>query len=87
MAKTDQQQHQECVEKFIELANQFSADGVSTNIVSNALMHASGVYASYVVAGNSGGLSDSGVDKLAAVYKENLSVIQQAKREQLNQSS
>ena len=43
-------------------------------------MSASAVYASYSVAGNKGGLTESGVDKVAEAYRQNLARIQELKR-------
>lgn len=82
MSESDSEQHLQCMERFIELANGMKNDGVPTRVVSAALMTASGVYATYSVAGNEGGLNASGVDKVAAAYKQNLENIQRAKREQ-----
>lgn len=82
MSESDSQKHSQCMERFIELANTMKNDGVPTRVVSAALMTASGVYATYSVAGNEGGLNASGVDKVAAAYKQNLENIQRAKREQ-----
>ncbi len=44
-------------------------------------MTASGLYASYVAGGNDGGLTDSGVEKVAGVYRRELERIQQIKKE------
>jgi len=45
-------------------------------------MTASGLYATYSVAGNEGGLNASGIDKVTAAFKQNLENVQRAKREQ-----
>lgn len=82
MTTTDQEQHHTCMQRFIDLANTMKNEGVPTRVISAALMTASGVYATYTVAGNNGGLNPSGVDKVTQAYKENLQRIQQAKREQ-----
>ncbi len=82
MSESDSENHLQCMERFIELANTMKNDGVPTRVVSAALMTASGVYATYSVAGNSGGLNPSGVEKVAAAYKQNLENIQRAKREE-----
>ncbi|MAC33074.1 MAG: DUF3144 domain-containing protein [Haliea sp.] len=70
------------MQRFIDLANTMKNEGVPTRVISAGLMTASGVYATYTVAGNSGGLNPSGVDKVAEAYKENLQRIQEAKREE-----
>lgn len=81
MANNDTENHRECVNRFIELANAMKDEGVDINIVSGSLMTASGLYASYVAGGNDGGLTDSGVEKVAGVYKRELERIQQIKKE------
>jgi hypothetical protein len=82
MSASDAENHLQCMERFIELANSMKNDGMPTRVVSAALMTASGLYATYSVAGNEGGLNASGVDKVTAVFKQNLENIQRAKREQ-----
>lgn len=86
MTATDQEQHHTCMQRFIDLANTMKNEGVPTRVISAALMTASGVYATYTVAGNNGGLNPSGVDKVTQAYKENLQRIQQAKREQAQEA-
>lgn len=81
MSNTDSENHQACVQRFIDLANAIKNEGMAINIVSGALMTASALYASYLVAGNDGGLTDSGVDKVAGVYKRELERIQQVKKQ------
>ncbi len=80
MTKTDTEHHQACVQRFIDLANAIKNEGTDANIVSGALMTASAVYTSFLVAGNEGGLTDSGVDKVSAVYKRELDRIQKLKK-------
>lgn len=80
MTKTDAEIHQACVQRFIDLANAIKDEGTAINIVSGALMTASALYASYLVAGNDGGLTDSGVDKVSGVYKRELERIQKLKK-------
>lgn len=72
--------HDDCTERFINLANQLKDEGVPVNVVSWALMSASGIYATYSVAGNTGGLNPSGVDKVADAYRQNLANIQELRR-------
>ena len=73
--------HTECVNRFIELANSMKDEGMAINLISGSLMTASGLYASYVVGGNDGGLSESGIEKVTAVYKRELERIEQLKKE------
>ncbi|MEZ5502025.1 MAG: DUF3144 domain-containing protein [Halioglobus sp.] len=82
MSKTDAEIHNGCVQRFIDLANAMKNEGTDVNIVSGGLMSASALYASFLVAGNDGGLTASGVDKVSAVYKRELERIQRVKREQ-----
>jgi hypothetical protein len=81
MAKTDNEVHQECMQRFVDLANTMKEEGTGTNVVSAGLMTASGVYATYVVGGNEGGLTPSGIDKVTAAYKQQLEQIQQVKKQ------
>ena len=77
----NREEHQECTGKFIELANKLKDEGHDITLVSAALMAASGVYATYTAAGNSGALEPSGVDKVVALFRRNLEHIQQTKRQ------
>lgn len=79
----DQEHHQQCTNKFIKLANEFRKEGIDPNLVSGALMTASGVYATYVAAGNDGALESSGVDKVVDVYRRTLEHHQEVKKAQL----
>ena len=75
-------QHDDCMRRFINLANELKNEGMPVNIVSWSLMSASAIYATYSVVGNDGGLNDSGVDKVAEAYKKNLANIQALKKAQ-----
>jgi len=79
----DQEQHQYCTNKFIELANQLKKEKIDPALVSGALMTASGVYATYIAAGNDGALEPGGVDKVVAVYRRTLEHHQVTKKDQL----
>ena len=87
MADTSQEQHRNSVERFIALANTIKDEGVPIDVVSAGLMTASGVYATFIVGGNDGGLTASGVDKVAAKYKQELEHIQEVKKAQNAQQS
>lgn len=87
MSKDQGAQHDESMRRFIALANELNDDGVPSNIVSWALMTASGIYATYSVAGNEGGLTDAGVEKVADAYRKNLANIQSVKKSGLQQRS
>lgn len=77
------EQHRYCTNKFIELANQLKNENIDSTLVSGALMTASGIYATYVAAGNMGALEPSGVDKVVDLYRRTLEHHQQVKRAQL----
>ena len=79
----DQEQHQYCTNKFIELANQLKKEKIDPALVSGSLMTASGVYATYVAAGNDGALEPGGIDKVVAVYRRTLEHHQVTKKDQM----
>lgn len=76
--------HNRATSAFIDLANKLAKeDDQDAKIVSAALMAASGIYATFTAAGNKGFLAPSGVDKIADMYKNNLSYVQQRKQQEL----
>ena len=76
--------HNQATEQFIVLANEMvNEKGYDHNLVSAALMAASGVYATFVAAGNEGFLAPNGVNTVAETYKNNLAYIQKRKKEEL----
>lgn len=76
--------HNRATTAFIEMANDLAKqEGQDPKIVSAALMAASGIYATFITAGNEGYLAPSGVEKIADVYKNNLGYIQERKKEEL----
>ena len=81
MAKSKEELHKECVDRFIDLANTMKDENIDINIISGGLMTASCIYGSYVVGGNDGGLTESGVEKVAGVYKRELARIQELKKQ------
>ena len=40
MAKSDQDQHFECMNRFIELGNSMKDEGIATNVISGGMMYA-----------------------------------------------
>ncbi len=76
----DRESHNLCTHKFIALANELKEDGHTTQLVSASLMAASGIYATYITAGNTGGLQPSGVDKVVMMYRRALEHIQERKK-------
>ncbi len=84
-AKLITENHAKCVNKFLDVANAMKDEGIEPGPISHALMAASGVYATYAVVGNSGGLTQSGVDKLVSIYRGSLEDIQKTRKEQQRQ--
>ena len=78
----DGEKHNHCTHKFIDLANELAKEGIDPKLVSGALMAASGIYATFIAAGNTGGLEPSGVDKIVTMYRKNLEHIQKRKKEE-----
>ena len=58
---SDRAKHNHCTHKLIDLANELAAEGYDPQLISAALMSASGIYATLITAGNHGGLQPSGV--------------------------
>jgi len=77
---SERESHNECTNRFIDLANTLKDEGHDTQMISAALMAASGIYATYITAGNTGGLQPSGVDKVVMMYRRNLEHIQERKK-------
>jgi hypothetical protein len=78
----DGEKHNYCTQKFIDLANELCKEDIDNKLVSGALMASSGIYATFVAAGNAGGLEPSGVDKIVSMYRRNLEHIQNRKKEE-----
>ena len=73
----------ECVNRFIALANEMTAEGdASGPVVSSGFMMACAVYSTYVVTGNDGALRESGVEKLTKLFGEELATVQARKIEE-----
>jgi hypothetical protein len=77
MADSENEIHQTVMQKFIK------DEGTPTRVVSASLMTASCVYSTYTVAGNGGGLNESGVDKVTDAYRRQLQMIQDAKQKEV----
>ncbi len=73
-------EYNELAKRFITLANQMKDEGKSIQMVNASLMSASGIYATYTAAGDDGGLTESGVEKVVSVYKQNLENVQKIKK-------
>lgn len=81
---SDADKHKYCTNRFIELANELKNEDIDPTLVSGALMTASGVYATYVAAGNDGALEASGVDKIVGLYRRTLEHHQTVKKQKLS---
>ncbi len=79
MSQDKMQEYNELAARFIALANEMKGEGKPIAMVNAALMSASGVYATYTAAGDDGGLTASGVDKVVDAYKLNLENVQKFK--------
>ena len=84
---SDVEKHKYCTNKFIELANQLKAENIEVDMISGALMTASGIYATYIAAGNGGSLKPSGVDKVVNLYRRTLEHHQTVKQQQLQKDN
>ncbi len=74
------EEYNELVGRFIRLANSLKDEGKPIEMISAALMSASGIYATFVAAGNQGFLKKGGVDKITQVYRNNLLNVQKVKQ-------
>ena len=83
---SDQENHNQCTHRFIDLANEMKSEGMDIQLVSAALMTASGIYATYTGAGNEGALHESGINKVVDMYRQNLEFIQKRKKETATQA-
>lgn len=83
----DMEKHNHCTQQFIKLANELKEDGTDITLVNAALMAASGIYATYSVAGNAGALEPSGVEKVVAQYRQNLEHIQERKKDEIQKGT
>ncbi len=82
MAESENETHKAVMQRFIDLANQIKEDGTPPRVISAGMMTATCIYSTYVVAGNDGGLNESGVDKVTDAFRQQLQMIQDAKRKE-----
>jgi len=68
----DQEKHMYCTNRFIELANELKNEDIDLHLVNGSLMTASGIFATFVAAGNHGALEPSGVEKVVGLYRRTL---------------
>jgi hypothetical protein len=83
MSDPQSEQHYDCMNRFIQLANSLKDEGMPVAVINWAMMTASAHYATYSVAGNTGGLNDSGIEKITDAYRQNLRQVQEVKKAQL----
>jgi len=74
------EEYNELVGRFVRLANGMKDEGKPIEMISAALMSASGIYATFVAAGNEGFLKTGGVNKITEVYRNNLLNVQRVKQ-------
>lgn len=75
---------QQVLGRFISLANELKDEGKPVDMINAALMLASCTYATFTSAGNEGYLKQGGVNKITAIYRQNLASLQKAKKNQFN---
>lgn len=66
----------EVMNRFVKVANEMKDKGHRPELVNASLMAASGVYSTYLMAGNQGYLEKSGVTKVAKTYENILKQVQ-----------
>jgi len=87
MAKTENEIYQDCMHRFIDLANTMKDEGVAPRVVSAGLMSASAVYGTYVFAGNDGRLAPTGIQRMVEAYQQQVEQVQRAKAEHKGKGS
>ena len=79
MAEDQSELLQQLTPRFIELGNEMKNGGESKELVSAAMMSASGFYATYAIAGDDGSLNAEGVEKVTQAYGGTLQRVQEYK--------
>lgn len=80
---SDQEQQMQATNKFIQLANEMKDQGMPIHVVSWSMLTAAAVYSTFSVAGNSGGLNPSGVDKVVNSFRDCMNQVQEARKQDL----
>lgn len=83
---SDQDQQMEATNQFITLANEMKDRGIPVHVVSWSLLTAGAVYSTYSVAGNTGGLNPSGVDKVVNSFRDCMNQVQEARKRELEEA-
>ena len=82
---TEQEQVQDAMVQFIDLANKLKNDGSSVKVVAWGLMRAAATYCTYSAVGNNAGLTESGIEKITELFKGSLKQVTAAKQMQAEQ--
>jgi hypothetical protein len=83
---SDNDQQISIMNRFIALANEVKDEGAPVHVVSWAMMTASAVYSTYSVAGNTGGLNPTGVEKVVDSYRDCMNHVQEARKRELREA-
>ena len=83
---SDQDQQMEVTNRFIALANELKDGGVPIHVISWSMLTASAVYSTFSVAGNTGGLNPSGVDKVVDGFRDCMNQVQEARKAELSEA-
>ena len=83
---SDQDQQMEATNRFITLANEMKDSGVPIHVISWSMLTAGAVYSTFSVAGNTGGLNPSGVDKVGDSFRDCMNQGQDARKAELSEA-
>jgi len=83
---SDQEQQMEATNRFITLANEMKDSGVPIHLISWSMLTAGAVYSTFSVAGNTGGLNPSGVDKVVDSFRDCMNQVQEARKAELSEA-
>ena len=83
---SDQDQQMEATNQFITLANELKDNGVPIHVISWSMLTAGAVYSTFSVAGNTGGLNPSGVDKVVDSFRDCMNQVQDARKAELSEA-
>ena len=81
-----QGQQMEAANRFITLANELKDNGVPIHVISWSMLTAGAVYSTFSVAGNTGGLNPSGVDKVVDSFRDCMNQVQDARKAELSEA-
>ena len=81
---SDQDQQMEATNRFISVANELKDSGVPVHVISWSMLTSCAVYSTFSVAGNTGGLNPSGVDKVVDSFRDCMNQVQEARKAELS---